>query len=96
MMICSYFPIEMLFYLKIFFFLFKARPVAYGGTLSRGPIRAVAAGLVTATATQDPSRVCNLHHSSQQCQNFNSLREARDRTHVLMDGSLTAELQWEL
>ena len=81
---------------KKFFFLFKARPVAYGGTLSRGPIRALAPGLVTATATQDPSRVCNLHHSSQQCQNLNSLREARDRTHVLMDGSLTAELQWEL
>ena len=29
--------------------------------------------------------ICNLHHSSQQCQIFNPLSEARDRTHVLMD-----------
>ena len=29
----------------IFFFLFRAAPAAYGGSQSRGPIRAVAAGL---------------------------------------------------
>ena len=38
-----------------------------------------------ATATQDPSRICDLHHSSRQCWIFNPLREARDRTHILMD-----------
>ena len=32
----------------------------------------------TTTATQDRSHVCNLHHSSWQCQIFNSLCEARD------------------
>ena len=35
----------------------------------------------TATATQDPSRVCNLHHSSWP------LIEARDQTRILIDTS---------
>ena len=34
----------------------------------------------TATATQDPSRVCDLHHSSGQCRILNPLSEARDGT----------------
>ena len=34
----------------------------------------------TATVTQDLNRICNLHHSSQQHQILNPLREARDRT----------------
>ena len=38
----------------------------------------------TATATQDMSRVCHLHHSSWECQNLNPLSEARDRTRNLM------------
>ena len=33
-----------------------------------------------ATASQDLSRVYDLHHSSRQC-----LSEARDRTHILTD-----------
>ena len=37
-----------------------------------------------ATATEDSSRLCNLHHSSQQCQILNPLSEARDGTHNLM------------
>jgi len=41
----------------------------------------------TATATQDPSHVCDLHHSSQQCQILNPLSKARDPTCVLMDAS---------
>ena len=41
----------------------------------------------TATAMPDPSRVCDLHHSSQQCQVLNPLSEARDGTCVLMDDS---------
>ena len=41
----------------------------------------------TATVTQDPSHVCDLHHSSQQCQILNPLSEARDRTRSLMDTS---------
>ena len=41
----------------------------------------------TAIATQDPSRVCELRHSSRQSWIFNPLSEARDRTCVLMDTS---------
>ena len=39
----------------------------------------------TATATWDPSRICDLHHSSQQHQIPDPLSEARDRTHILRD-----------
>ena len=38
-------------------------------------------------ATQDLSRVCNLHHSSQQNQILNPRSKARDWTRVLMDPS---------
>ena len=38
----------------------------------------------TATATQDPSHICKLHHSSRQCRILNPLSEARYRTRVLM------------
>ena len=37
-----------------------------------------------ATATPDPSLVCNLHHSSQQYQILNLLSKARDRPRNLM------------
>ena len=37
--------------------------------------------LAYTTATQDPSCICNLHHSSQECWIFNPLSEARDQTH---------------
>ena len=34
----------------------------------------------TATATPDPSHICNLHHSSWQRQILNALSKARDQT----------------
>ena len=37
-----------------------------------------------ATATQDPSHICNLHHSSRQCRILNPLSKARDLTCNLM------------
>ena len=40
-----------------------------------------------ATATPDPSHVCDLHHSSWQCWILNPLSETRNRTCVLMDTS---------
>ena len=52
--------------------LFRATPSAYGGSQARGRIRA--------TATPDPSHVCNLHHSSWQQWILTSLSEARDQT----------------
>ena len=41
----------------------------------------------TAAATQDPSHIFDLHHSSRQCQNPDPLREARDQTQILMDAN---------
>ena len=41
----------------------------------------------TATAMTDLSCICDLHHSSQQCQILNPLSEARDWTCILMDTS---------
>ena len=71
-----------------FFFVFlpfsRAAPAAYRGSQARGLIGAVAAGLARATAMQDPSRICNLHHSSWQCQIPNPLSKARDQTRNLM------------
>ena len=40
-----------------------------------------------ATATRDPNRVFDSHHSSRQCQILNMLSEARDGTSMLMDPS---------
>ena len=53
----------------------------------------------TATAMQDPSCICNLHHSSRQCQILNLLSKARDWTCILTEtmwDSLPAESQLEL
>ena len=59
------------FFLSFFpFLLFRAAPVAYGGSQVRERIGAAAAGL---------------HHSSQQRRILDPLNEARDRTCVLMD-----------
>ena len=42
----------------------------------------------TVTATQDPTHICDLHHSLWQCQILNPLSKARDQTHILMDTML--------
>ena len=39
---------------------------------------------ITATATPDPSCICDLHSSSRQLWILNSLNEARDGTFILM------------
>ena len=65
-------PILVFLFLFCFFCLFRAIPVAYGGSQARGRIGATVTGL---------------HHSSQQCWILNPLSEARDQTHVLMDAS---------
>ena len=41
----------------------------------------------SATATQNPSRDCDLHHCSRQGRILNLLSDARDRTCILMDTS---------
>ena len=45
-----------------------------------------------AIVMQDPIHVCNLQHSSQQCQILNSLRKATDWTWALMDASWVCKL----
>ena len=42
---------------------------------------------VTATVTPDLSRICDLHHSSQQGQLLNPLSKAGDGTCILVDTS---------
>ena len=70
-----------------FFLLFRAAPAAYEvprlGVGSKFQLLAY----TTATATGDPSCICDLHHSSWQCQILNPLNRSRDRTRILMDTS---------
>ena len=72
----------------LFFCLFRAEPMAYENSQARGRIRAAAASLyTTATATWDPSHLCNLYHRSRQHWILNPLSKARNQTCVLMDTS---------
>ena len=43
-----------------------------------------------ASAMQDLSHVCNLHHNSRQHWTLNPLREARGQNYVLMDAALVS------
>ena len=65
-------------YFFLSFFFSRVTPAAYGSSQARDRIRAVNAGLRQATAMPDPSRVCELHHSSWQHWILNPLSEARD------------------
>ena len=51
-----------------------------------------------ATATQDSSHICDLHHSSQQCWILNTLSQARDEPVFswILAGFITAEPRWEM
>ena len=70
-----------------FFCLFRATLEAYGRFQARVESELEPLAFTTATATPDPSCICDLHHSSQPCQIRDPLSEARDRTHILMDTS---------
>ena len=63
-------------------FVFLGPPAAYGGSQARVQLELQPPD--TATATQDLSHVCDLFHSSWQCQILKPLIEARDQTHNLM------------
>ena len=67
--------------------LFRAVPVACGSSQARGRMELQLLAYTTATATQDPSCICDLYHSSQQCQIPDPLSKARDQTQILMDPS---------
>ena len=76
-----------------FFLIFRATPAAMEvprlGFESELQLPAYA----TALATQDPRRICNLHHRSQQHWILNPLGKARDQTTSswIQSGSLTPE-----
>jgi len=72
-------------YLLTYFCFFRATPEAYGSSQARGHIRAISAGLCIAIATLDPSRVCDLHHSSWQCWILNPLSKVKNYTRILID-----------
>ena len=70
-----------------FFFLFRATPTIYGSSQVRVKSELQLLAYTTATATQDLSCVCDLHHSSWHWRMVNPLSEARDWTWILMDAS---------
>ena len=74
------------FFLFFFSFLFRATPMAYRIPRLRVELELPPA-YSTATEMPDPSRVCDVHHSSQPPRIFNLLIKARNRTCVLMDTS---------
>ena len=81
--ICIYIYIYIYIFIYLFIYLFF---VFQGHT--RGIWRFPGYGWNQSSAaknhtTPDLSRICNLHHSSQQCQTLNPLSEARDRTRNL-------------
>ena len=67
-----------------FFAISRAASMAYGGSQARGVIGAVATCLHQNHSNRDPSRVCNLHHSSRQRGIPKPLSKARDRTRNLV------------
>ena len=67
--------------LGIFVLPFRATPSAYGSSQARGQIELQLPAYTTATTMQDPSCLCDLHHSPRQRQILHPLIEARDRTH---------------
>ena len=58
--------------------------MAYGGSQAGVQSELLPPAYARATATPDPSRVCDLHHSSWQRQILHPLSEARDQTRNLM------------
>ena len=71
--LCTY-CLWLLFFL---FFLFTAILVASGSSWARDQMGATAEAYTTATATPDPSPICDLHQSLWQHWILNPLSEAR-------------------
>ena len=82
-------------FLFCFLCLFRAVPAAYGISRLGVKLELQPPAYTTARAVPDLSRICNLHHSSQQRQILNPLSEAKDQTvssRVLVE-FITAEPQ---
>ena len=66
------------FFFLVFFFFFRATPTAYGGPQARGQSELALPAYAIATATLDPSLICDLQCSSWQHQILTPLSKARD------------------
>ena len=71
----------------IYFLLFRATLMAYGGSRLGVKSELWLLAYTTATVMRDPSHVCHLYHGSWQHRIPDPLSQARDRTHILMDTS---------
>ena len=79
-----YFPISFFFlFFSSFFFFFKWPHMEVPGLGGESKLQLPA--YTTATATPDPSHICDPRHSLRQHWILNPLTEARDRTHILTD-----------
>ena len=74
---------QFLFLSFLFFFFFYLRHMEVPRLGGKSELSLLA--YTTVTAMPDLSCICDLHHSSWQCQILNALSKARDRTHILMD-----------
>ena len=68
------------FFFFFFFLLFRAAYVAYGSSQARVKLEWQLPAYTTDTATWNPSSVCDLCQSSQQCRIPDPLSKARVRT----------------
>ena len=69
-----------------------ATPVAYGSSQARDRFGAAAVVCATATATLDPSHICDLRCSFRQCWILNPFSEVRDPTRILTGTSWVLNL----
>ena len=99
------FPIIKVFFIFLFFLLFFCREEPGALHLQHMEVPRLRVELelqmpayTTATATQDPSCIYDLHHCSEQYQIVNPLSKARDQTNILMHTVrfVSAEPQGEL
>ena len=89
--VCNF---HLLFYLKKFFFFVFLGPHLQHMEVPRLGVKLELQLLAyaTATAMPDPSCICGLHSSLQQCQILNPLSEARDRSCILKAASQALNL----
>ena len=75
-----------LFFFPVFFFFFLGPHPCHMEIPRRGvQLELQLRAYTAATASRDPSSVCDLYHSSGKRQILNPMSEARDRTGILMD-----------
>ena len=72
-------------YLFIYLFILGLHPWHMEGPRLGVKLELQPPACTTATATPDPSCICNLYHSSRQCWILNALSGVRDRICILTD-----------